>query len=525
MRAPRRAPKGGAFACRLVLATALGGAVPACGLNQEGVPPPRDHISFPGSALVDPGNDWLYVINSNSDLRYNNGTLVSVNLKAAAVDRAGQWELCPAADYIRPTNDQSPSCCWDFLDHSILNCDERNYVAPDSTIEIGSFASAMVFQPFDEIQDANHCGNPAYPNKVNPGASRHQCTADCAADRHGTGRLYMGVRGNSTLTYADLDYDVDGAGNRLPHFSCMKPPAEGQACTVTQTLGSTNGDMAIEPIAVPDEPYTLALDRDRDFLYVGHLKGDISHADTGGVSLFDVHNAKDGVDPTFIGPSQAFFPPDINGLFGVTSLTLHNGSVYATSRYGNSATNLVTTTPADTSCAAVTTPDNSFMVLPGSDTFVTPLVGVEIRGIQFPPDMNRAFLLQRVPPAVVGFDIANGAGGLFGNVPSDVVEMCQAPTFLQQAGEGADARLYITCFESGQVYVVDPFVPRLTNVIEVGRGPAGLAFAPPGPDGERLAYVVGFSANNISVVDLTPGSPTEFHVIQRIGFPSTVPRQ
>src|SRR5262249_49142204 len=143
----------------------------------------------------------------------------------------------------------------------------------------------------------------------------------------------------------------------------------------------------------------------------------------------------------------------------------------------------------------------------------------------FPPDMSRAFLLQRVPPAIVGFDISNGPSGLFGNVPSDVLEMCQAPTFLQQAGEGVDARLYVTGFESCQAYVADPFMPRLTNVIEVGHGPAGLAFAPPGPDGQRLAYVVGFSDNNMSVVDLTPGSPTQFHVIQRIGFASSVPRQ
>jgi hypothetical protein len=39
-----------------------------------------------------------------------------------------------------------------------------------------------------------------------------------------------------------------------------------------------------------------------------------------------------------------------------------------------------------------------------------------------------------------------------------------------------------------------------------------------------IAYVVGFGDNNISVVDLDPTSPTEYHVIQRIGFPSTVPR-
>jgi hypothetical protein len=37
-------------------------------------------------------------------------------------------------------------------------------------------------------------------------------------------------------------------------------------------------------------------------------------------------------------------------------------------------------------------------------------------------------------------------------------------------------------------------------------------------------FIVGFGANNISVVDIKPGSVTENHVVQRIGFPSPVPR-
>src|SRR5262249_2156523 len=159
--------------------------------NQEGVPPPRDHIAFPSSALVDPvAGDWLYVVNSNSDLRYNNGTLVAVDLKAAAADRArpGNWDLCPYADFIPPSNQPPGFCCWDFLDHSILNCDERNYVASVSTIEIGSFGSAMVFQPFDEQHDANNCGKMGYPSTSAPG-NRHECVADCATDQHGAGRL------------------------------------------------------------------------------------------------------------------------------------------------------------------------------------------------------------------------------------------------------------------------------------------------------------------------------------------------
>jgi DNA-binding beta-propeller fold protein YncE len=54
----------------------------------------------------------------------------------------------------------------------------------------------------------------------------------------------------------------------------------------------------------------------------------------------------------------------------------------------------------------------------------------------------------------------------------------------------------------------------------VGRGPSGLVFDKP----RKVAYVVGFGDNNISVIDLMPGRTTEYSVIQRIGFPRTSPR-
>jgi DNA-binding beta-propeller fold protein YncE len=83
-------------------------------------------------------------------------------------------------------------------------------------------------------------------------------------------------------------------------------------------------------------------------------------------------------------------------------------------------------------------------------------------------------------------------------------------------------RLFVSCFEAGEVYVVDPYLPQIISIIEVGRGPAGLAFSNESPP-ER-AYVVGFGANNVSVIDLVEGSQTQFHVIERIGFPSPTPR-
>jgi hypothetical protein len=123
--------------------------------------------------------------------------------------------------------------------------------------------------------------------------------------------------------------------------------------------------------------------------------------------------------------------------------------------------------------------------------------------------------------------------GVFGNFPSEVIEVCQAPTFLQtdrtateETAGADDALLYVSCFDQGQVYLIDPRVPRLVGIVDVGRGPAGLEFGRPlAGEARRVAYVVLFGSNSIGVLDLTPGNDTQYHIIQRIGFPSVTPRQ
>src|SRR4051794_3033017 len=102
MRAFHQAPKGGALAC-LAGTLTLAGLVASCGLNQEGVPPPLNRIAFPASIKADPTGRWLYVVNSNADLRFNNGTLVAVDLEKAALDHEKEWQVCPRADYVRPS--------------------------------------------------------------------------------------------------------------------------------------------------------------------------------------------------------------------------------------------------------------------------------------------------------------------------------------------------------------------------------------------------------------------------------------
>ncbi|MDB4982149.1 MAG: hypothetical protein JWM82_2901 [Myxococcales bacterium] len=552
MRDIRRPPSRGALACWLGLAARVclvmgsGAGLSACGLNQEGVPPPRDRIVYPSSARLDALGRWLYVANSNSDLRYNNGTLVAVDVVAAANDydpQHGKWKVCPRADYVRSYDvgladtdvdkDGIGRCCWDYLDRTVLDCDERKYVHGDSTIEIGSFAAGMEFQATEKS-----CF-------TDPATTRHQCSHLCSADADGgaaagaadvdagssadagvagegvtEGRLFIGVRGNSSLTYVDTQPDSTGAAPRL---SCNTQKStstkDSKDCSVANRVVDVT-----TTLTVPDEPYALHLDEDADLLYVGHLRGDIAHPDTGGVSLFDVARPDPdlkGSPPRFLHSSRGFFPADQNGFFGVTSLTPGPGhQLYATSRYVPMAVGLNAASQDDDGplCSRDAT---KIFVSASAVTFTSPLVGGgELRGLQF-VSPTQAFALQRVPPALVAFDVT---GGILGNVPTGIVETCAAPTFLQAYGGGTDSRLFVTCFEAGQVYVVDPSIPGVVAVIDVGRGPAGLVFSAAGTKSPARAYVVGFGHNNVSIVDLERGSPTQYHVIQKLGFPSVLPR-
>jgi YVTN family beta-propeller protein len=279
-------------------------------------------------------------------------------------------------------------------------------------------------------------------------------------------------------------------------------------------------------VFLPDEPYAMGIDTKINALYIGHLKG-------GFISFIDLSGYATGALPELLGIYSSIFPTDSNGSTGVTSINVQNPGlpgddgedhrVYATSRFLPRAGSFepIKRDPTQTGTIA-----NTDLILANSgDAFVTGVTGAETRGIQFVDNADgnghsRAFVLQRTPPALVAFERADGL-----NTPSAVIEVCSSPTFLdkysppsQSSNDKPAVALYVTCFESGEVYVVDPYAARVVAIIEAGRGPSGLAFSTV----QQAAYVVGFGANNISVIDLAPGT-TQYHVVQRIGFPTAVP--
>jgi hypothetical protein len=548
--APRRR---GEAARAAVLGALIAGS--ACALNQQGVDPPADTFFYPASAIQDPSANWLFVTNSNADLRYNDGTLVVVDLVSASADRAQgggpvpvsggpvlgltgplqSWGLCAQEDFVNPLPRSDPQiCCWDRLDANILNCDERRYVQPDATVRIGSFAAGMAWQ--------DYCSGPC--DKGAP---------ECASPVANRGRLLIGVRGDTSLTWVDV---IPAAGTH-PSFSCGQPNVSLGECGAGSRILDTTSALVTETdpeldtnaplVPVPDEPYALALDAPLGMLYVGHLVGSTATVDTGGVSLFDVSFTTQPLGMTnFLSPFPSPFPPNSAGAFGITALDLHvplgqppgpGHEIFASSRY----VPLITSMGPFGTLTGCPLSASDIVVEPAGESFNSGLIGSEMRGVQFieppppdpsapppdpslpPPYAQRAYALERVPPDLVGFDINKNNAGATITTPTDVSETCSSPTFLYQhqvtAAEGT--RLYVNCFDTGEIYVFDPAVPTLLTTFQVGRGPAGLVFPDPS---SPMAYLIGFSDNNISVLDLAPGSQTQYHVIQRLGFPSVTPR-
>jgi DNA-binding beta-propeller fold protein YncE len=430
---------------------------------------------------------------------------------------------------------EAPTCCWDLLDSNILNCDERLYTKPDATVLIGSFAAQMVWQ--------SSCDDPclAYHNQPS-----------CLADPNG-GRILIGVRGDTSLTYVDVVPTGQANNPNQPAFHCTggdtvtasMGECDQKVVDTSSSLTIESGDPQAPVTALPDEPYALTLDDARGYLYVGHLVGSTSVQDTGGVSLFDVSGigfiaaGEFAPAPRFIAPFGSPFAPSSSGLFGVTALNLHEPlgvppdptnnqlkQLYVSSRYTPLVTAMVPLGPSI--CAG---DQNDDVLVPSGNTLNSNLVGSEMRGVEFIEPTatsennyaDRAYALQRVPPDLVGFDIAvNNAGGPTAT-PTDVLETCSSPTFLYQhtvSNSDEGSRLYVNCFDTGEVYVFDPAGPTLLTTFTVGRGPAGMVFDTTRP----LAYVLDFSQNDVSVVDIKPQSPTQYHVIQRLGFPSVTPR-
>ena len=204
---------------------------------RAGSNPPLDRIFLPGGLAVDPEGRWLYVVNSNSDLRYNAGTVVAVDLDKAAADRRRtDWPDCPAPGYVPRRGPRATGfCCRDYFDPTVLNCEESGYIDPAATVQLGSFGGCMVVEH-----------RPGHARRRPPAVRRRAGRA--VGDLHRRDRQR---RGRSACAARDDDEAAQPPVRRY-RTRCWARPTRPWAPRL------------------PEEPQHLVLDRELRLLYVAH---------------------------------------------------------------------------------------------------------------------------------------------------------------------------------------------------------------------------------------------------------------
>lgn len=458
-----------------------------CSFGESGVPPPLDGIFLPGGMAADPGGRYLYVVNSNSDLRYNAGTLVSLDLTIAADHRAraAEWEGCPSPGYVPPRSNAAAYCCRDYFDREILNCDDRGYIDARRTIQLGSFGSTLV------VEEG--------PDPARRTTSR---------------RLYVAVRAEPSVTFVDAT--LDGAG---VSFRCAPgEPGQNHLCDPSyKVLGETDPERGPR---LAEEPHNLAIDSQLRLLYVSHAAESVSVVDLcpDVPSLVSVRTPVFDIPGQWVTSIMPSRPGDPAAEIFATGRNFINAGLRNTAAQIRS----LFLRGGGTPCAGVARKE--IELVPGEGFFSSAFFssGIDVRGLLLSPDRQRAYVLHRNalgrdnPAALVAVDRTTNASGQPTNRAVGLVEICSGATRLRWHDAGRGPRIFVVCFEAGQVYVIEPERLTVSAVINTGRGPNEMVFA---PDDPHVAYVLGFSDNNVSLVDLRPGSRTEYKVIQRLGFP------
>lgn len=302
-------------------------------------------------------------------------------------------------------------------------------------------------------------------------------------------RVFAAVRGDPSLTWIDWNGDELDCGGS----------GEFPECDDDHRLQQLRGNPDLS--GFPDEPFGLFVDSANGYALVTHLT-------SGAVSLADA--PPDGSPPVLADALGNLFAPDpvtgVRGAVGIAGRMPGDPSdrIYVTSRTESRVQTLLVARPPGGYPALV--PAEYFFlnrILPSSNS----------RGIAFSATGERAYVVNRNPPMLHIVDTSMDEAGLPENELMTGVEICTQASNLAVADFGRGERVYVACFNQGQVWSVDPRGAVVDAIIDVGRGPHAVIAS---PERQRL-YVSNFLEDTVAVINLEGGVPTENRVVLRLG--------
>jgi len=466
------------------------------GTEKPGLDPPRDRFFFPTGLALTPDGRYLFVSNGNSDLKYNGGTVVVVDM----IEAMGRLEN---------PGDYPDSCRYAPQNSQLVECSEEDVgstpgvVMSDLTVRTGFYPSFIAVEQVAE----SACGT--YLPAVEDGVVRY--------------RLYTPVRGDPSLTYIDV---ITSDSSEVQCLDC------GDGCTTNEIRDCKGGYRLEAPSEarqdyvesiLPDEPFCQALEPAGGFLVMAHLAG-------GSLSLVDL--CGDPVDdgwrrPDLVDVLVGAMGQDTDGRSGGFNVVQRDptdpwGWFYVSNRAAAQIMTLRVSGDPDQPVAE----DRGLRLVVGPSLVLTapfgPLEsGADLRGLAMSSDSNRLFALSRTPPSLLVLDTSLQDGQPRNEV-LDVVEICPKPSVLRVRTQDDGRTLaYAVCFASGEIYVVDTHDAQVVDRIEAGGGPHDLALMPDDAPQElrNFGLVSNFGEHTVGLIDLRPDSETYHQMIGRLGWP------
>jgi hypothetical protein len=561
---------------------ALGLLFVACYSSGEGISPPLERIYFPVGLAIDQKMSRLYVASSDFDLQFNAGSVQAIDLgrvrelvllECKSDDDCRDGEYCDLAEgegsHLCVRNKYQGKPCGPFGEQTLA---ERVTVP-------GRCNYVDLEAPKDDPKRAILIDNVATGAFATDIQLTYRPDGIGSTEPRGTenARLLLPIRGESSLTWIDLDEDG--------HMECGQS-GRTKECSQKHRVG-TEADENSREVRMPTEPYGLAVSDLGDAIVV-------THQTTGQVSLFHqgidagASVAKDD-EAWRSGPQLEFVQTDLplqalaiaaapssrlvldRRKLWLSSLSDTSGDALVANfsdpyppgflvSYRNAARVDLLRYHSDTDSRPV----RPFLQLAGTVGIGANSSGVDSRGIAFDDTERKAceskcdalsadqltcwekcadvplgvYVASRSPSSLlVGETMRDTWATPNRDVPRfyDSVPLPTGPSRVyvgKVLGEDGqpETRVFVVCFDQRRIAVYDPRRRAMDMFVTTGRGPHAMAFdyeaanEATGAKGRALAYIAHFTDSYVGVIELDRRKIRNYgNVVLNLG-PATAPR-
>ena len=480
----------------------------------NGTPPPLDQIYYPVGLGVSAGGNVLYVANSDFDLQWNGGTIQSYDLhqirELAAREVVDPNDPVLVPHYTRPVS--TPGSC--PYNPPLLKSDgsgerqalgetcapplDNTFLVRDSVV-IGAFATDLQLSCSAPLLTPS-----AWPNGL-----------PCSPTR-----LFVPVRGDATLTWADVGAD-DGTpplptdtASTYSAFSLGCGRDGDSRCDATHHAGNNPNEPGnTRNLTMPGEPFGMAQTEDGAAIAITHqsstqtslfttgfvqdnppttpaLQYIVGNVANGGIGIAPIPHDLEAFGPTDTVPNPAFLEtnittPTIDLLRYYPDDGVYSASTLYRPFLDKEETISLTTNATGTDSRGLamdSTPRLRCKQLLGTDPTQAQLEACA----RLPA---RVFISDRTPPTLIVGEVGEPSTSndgtydadalvLFKNLPMGVgASRVYLAPIVDSNGNYA-LRVFIICFDSASMYIYDPEAQMVENIVRVGDGPYAVAFDP-----------------------------------------------